>query len=186
MEMLSLVHSSTEDTECHRGVQQPVGRLENRSGHVSTVKFCRLWSNVNVFASGFGAVSAHQYHGRHTMWNVAGQLGLLTVSKYIHRYNFHWCSRSWYLLLWSVVSPANDHLQRENKTMIFFKCFNEKKPPCMTRGGADREGDTGSLAGRLEHMNCEIMTWAKVGCLNDWATQVPQANNELKAICWAA
>ena len=26
----------------------------------------------------------------------------------------------------------------------------------------------------LEHMNCEIMTWAEVRCLSDGATQVPQ------------
>ena len=25
----------------------------------------------------------------------------------------------------------------------------------------------------LEFMNCEIMTWAEVGCLTDWATQAP-------------
>ena len=25
----------------------------------------------------------------------------------------------------------------------------------------------------LEPMNCEIMTWAEVGCLTDWATQAP-------------
>ena len=53
-------------------------------------------------------------------------------------------------------------------------------------GGAEREGDTESEAGpRLwavstepdvgfELTNCEIMTWAKVGGLIDWATQVPQ------------
>ena len=31
------------------------------------------------------------------------------------------------------------------------------------------ESDSG-----LELTNCEIMTWAKVGHLTDWATQVPQ------------
>ena len=48
-----------------------------------------------------------------------------------------------------------------------------------------REGDTESEAGSrlwavstepeagLEPINCEIMTWAEVGCLNDWATQAP-------------
>ena len=52
--------------------------------------------------------------------------------------------------------------------------------------GAERKGDTESEAGSrlwavgtepnagLELVNCEIMTWAEVGCLTDWATQAPQ------------
>ena len=52
-------------------------------------------------------------------------------------------------------------------------------------GGAEREGDTESEAGSrfraastepdagLELTICEIMTWAEVGRLTDWATQVP-------------
>ena len=55
----------------------------------------------------------------------------------------------------------------------------------MSRGGAEREGDTESEAGSrlwavstmpdvgLEPTNCEIMTRAEVGCLTDWATQAP-------------
>ena len=56
----------------------------------------------------------------------------------------------------------------------------------MSRGGAEREGDTEleesprlwavsteSDVG-LELTNLEIMTWAEVGCLADWATQAPQ------------
>ena len=58
-------------------------------------------------------------------------------------------------------------------------------------GGAEREGDTDSETGStlwavstepdvgLELMNCEIMTWAEVGCLTYWATQVP-----LKYLLW--
>ena len=50
-------------------------------------------------------------------------------------------------------------------------------------GGAESEEDTESKAGSrlravstepkagLELTNCEIMTWAKVGPLTDWATQ---------------
>lgn len=68
--------------------------------------------------SGVGAMCAHPCHSRHTMWNVSERLGLRTVSKYIHRYNFHWYSLSWYLLLWSAASPANDHLQSKKKTVI--------------------------------------------------------------------
>ena len=56
----------------------------------------------------------------------------------------------------------------------------------MGGGRAEREGDTEFEAGSriwavspepnmgLEPINCEIMTWAKVGRLTDWATQVPQ------------
>ena len=55
----------------------------------------------------------------------------------------------------------------------------------MSRGGAEREEDTESEARSglwavstepdtgLELMNRKNMTWAKVGRLTDWATQVP-------------
>ena len=56
----------------------------------------------------------------------------------------------------------------------------------MNGGGAEREGDTESEAGSrlwaispepyagLEPTDHEIVTWAEVGRLTDWATQVPQ------------
>ena len=56
----------------------------------------------------------------------------------------------------------------------------------MSEGGAERKGDTELEAGSrlyavstepdvgLEPTNHEIMTWAEVGCLTNWATQVPQ------------
>ena len=55
----------------------------------------------------------------------------------------------------------------------------------MSGGGAEREGDTEfEAASRLwavstkpnvghEPTSCEIMTWAEVGGLTDWATQAP-------------
>ena len=55
----------------------------------------------------------------------------------------------------------------------------------MDGGGAEREGDTESEAGfrlwavrtepdmGLEPTDWEIMTWAKIGHLTDWATQAP-------------
>ena len=55
-----------------------------------------------------------------------------------------------------------------------------------SRGGAEREGDTESEAvsrlwavstkpeSGLELTNHEIMTWAEVRCLTNWATQAPQ------------
>ena len=57
----------------------------------------------------------------------------------------------------------------------------------MNRGGAEREGDTESETGYrlwvvstepdagLELTDRGIMTWAEVGRLTYWATQVPQA-----------
>ena len=56
--------------------------------------------------------------------------------------------------------------------------------------GRERQGDTESQGGSrlwavstepnmgLELTNCEIMTWAKVGCLTDWATQAPRFNKK--------
>ena len=68
--------------------------------------------------------------------------------------------------------------------LFFFNvCFWERQN--VSGGGAEREEDTESKAGSrlwavstepdagLEPTNCEIMTWAKVRCLTDWATQEP-------------
>ena len=64
----------------------------------------------------------------------------------------------------------------------------------MNGGGAEREGDTESEAGSrlwaispepyagLEPTDHEIVTWAEVGRLTDWATQVPQASDLNKLI----
>ena len=49
------------------------------------------------------------------------------------------------------------------------------------KGRGRKEGDTESEAGfrlsepdmGLEHMTHEIVAWAQVGCLTDWATQAP-------------
>ena len=70
-------------------------------------------------------------------------------------------------------------------TPIYF--FERQKDRDTERkgGGAERGGDTESKAGfrllavstepdmGLEPTDHEIMTWAKVGCLTDWATQAP-------------
>ena len=56
-------------------------------------------------------------------------------------------------------------------------------------GGAESEGGTESEAGSklwtvstepdvgLELVNCEIMTWAEVRCLANWATETPLVNS---------
>ena len=62
----------------------------------------------------------------------------------------------------------------------------------MSGRGAEREGDTESEAGsrirdvsteldtELKLMNHEIMTWAKVGLLTNWATQAPLKHEILR------
>ena len=67
-----------------------------------------------------------------------------------------------------------------------FIYFRDRERQSMNGGGAEREGDTESEAGSrlwavstepdvgLELTNHEIMTWAEVGCLTDWATQAPR------------
>ena len=62
----------------------------------------------------------------------------------------------------------------------------------MNGGGAKREGNTESEAGSrlwagstepdlgLISVNREIMTWAKVGRLTNWATQAPPWSPDLK------
>ena len=64
----------------------------------------------------------------------------------------------------------------------------------MNGGGAEREGDTESEAGSrlwaispepdagLELMDGEIVTWAQVGRLTDWATQVPRIRHLKKEL----
>ena len=58
----------------------------------------------------------------------------------------------------------------------------------LSRGGAEREGDRESEAGfmltaeslmRGLNSQTEIMTWAEVGHLTNWATQVPQKKKNL-------
>ena len=66
-----------------------------------------------------------------------------------------------------------------------FIYFWERQRQSVSTGGAEREGDTESEAGSglwavsaepdtgLEPTNHEIVTWAEVGCLTDWAAQAP-------------
>ena len=67
----------------------------------------------------------------------------------------------------------------------FFKSIFERQQS-MSGEGAEREGDTESEAlsrlwdvswesdAGLELKSCDIMTWAEVGRLANWATQVPR------------
>ena len=68
---------------------------------------------------------------------------------------------------------------------LMFIYFWDRERQSMNGGRAEREGDTESEAGSrlwaispepdagLELMDCEIVTWAEVGRLTDWATQAP-------------
>ena len=63
--------------------------------------------------------------------------------------------------------------------------MRERERQSVSMGGTEREGDTESKAcsrlwavsaepdAGLELTNREIMTWAEVGRLTDWATQAP-------------
>ena len=67
-----------------------------------------------------------------------------------------------------------------------FIYFWERERQNASRGWAESEGDTESEAGSrlwaartesntgLKLTNCEIMTWAEVRRLTNWAIQVPQ------------
>ena len=60
----------------------------------------------------------------------------------------------------------------------------------MSRGRAEREGDTEPEAGsklwdpdvRLKLTNYQIMTWAEVGRSTDWATQEPLLVDTIKQL----
>ena len=68
-----------------------------------------------------------------------------------------------------------------------FIYFWDRERHSMNGGGSEREEGTESEAGSrlwavntepdagLELTDCEIMTWAEVGHLTNWATQVPLA-----------
>ena len=72
---------------------------------------------------------------------------------------------------------------------IFLMFIFEKERESASRIGAEREGGTKSKAGSrlwafstepdsgLEPTNPEILTWAEVGRLTDWATQTPLSLN---------
>ena len=68
---------------------------------------------------------------------------------------------------------------------MFFIYFWDRERQTMSRGGAEREGDTESKAGSrlwavstepntgLKLVDREIMTWAEVERSTNWATQAP-------------
>lgn len=105
-------HGTAKKAENDKGSSPAWGR------HVFTVKFgvdrTRL---VRLLLGLDQAVSTHLRANTWSRWCVSEQMGLLRVSKYIHRYNFHWYSLSCCPLLWSAASPGNGHLQKEEETI---------------------------------------------------------------------
>ena len=82
-----------------------------------------------------------------------------------------------------------NHLKMKMYIIYFFNVYfreREKERQSVSREGAQREGDTVSEAGSrlwavstepdagLKLTSHEIMTWAKVRCSTNWATQAPQ------------
>ena len=85
-----------------------------------------------------------------------------------------------------MTSPEVGHSTQAPMHSMFYLFLREKQRQNMSGGGADRKGGIESkAASRLwavstEHdaglklVNPEIMTWAEVGHLTDWATEAPQ------------
>ena len=86
-------------------------------------------------------------------------------------------------LSWSQTLKRLSHPGTPSFLMFLFYFWERES---VSRGGAEREGDTESEAGSrvwavstepnvgLELTDHKIMTWTEVGCLTDWATQAPQ------------
>ena len=94
-------------------------------------------------------------------------------------------------------SPALSSLNHPGTLIIYF--LRERETEREQGRVREREGDTASEADsrlwavstepdvELELMNREIMTWAKVGHLTDWATQAPPHPSlllYLHRFCW--
>ena len=86
------------------------------------------------------------------------------------------------IMTWAEVGHSTDWATQV--PLNFFNVYSflrDRERQSASGGGAKREGDPESEAGstsepnvRFKLTNHEIMTWAEVGCLHDWATQVPQ------------
>ena len=93
---------------------------------------------------------------------------------------------------WAFSHVFVDHLNNFSQEIsiqvpfLTFIYFWDRERQSMNRGGAEREGDTECETGsrlwavstepdtRLKLVKCKILTWAEVGRLTNWATQVPR------------
>ena len=86
------------------------------------------------------------------------------------------------------IQGSTSHIYRKSSLgffSIFLTFIIERQKQSMSRGGAERGGETESEAGSrlravsteadvgLEPKSHEIKTWAEVRCSTDWATQAP-------------
>ena len=98
-----------------------------------------------------------------------------------HSYPVYWADQ------WGLQSCSEEIAFNFFNVCLFLKeRERETERRSVSREGAQREGDTESESGSrlwavsielnagLELTNQEIMTWAKVRRLTDWATQAPQ------------
>ena len=79
--------------------------------------------------------------------------------------------------------------------MFIYSWERDRERQSVSGGGSEREGDTESEVGSrlwavstepdagLKLTNCEIVTWAEVGRLTDWVTQVPPTSGDFIKIC---
>ena len=92
------------------------------------------------------------------------------------------------IMTWAEVGRLTDCATQAPLFLIFFNIYlflRDRERQSMSRGGAEREGDTESETGSrlwaistepdvgLELTDREIMTWAEVGRITNWATQAP-------------
>ena len=105
-------------------------------------------------------------------------------------------SQNWEIMTWAEIKSQTLNWPRHPRTpiyyyyfyfylFIYFFNFWDRERQSISRGGSEREGDTEFEASSrlwairiepdegLKLTNRETMTWAKVGCSTDWATQVP-------------
>ena len=99
-------------------------------------------------------------------------MGKVKILKYV------WCSKS------SHEKPPKAYITEVKRSFLkkMFIYFRERDWERESEAGfrlwaVSTEPDVG-----LEPTNHEIMTWAEVGCLTDWATQTPQKWEDLNSI----
>ena len=96
-----------------------------------------------------------------------------------------------FLFICTIGSPGSPPARLQTRTvflknfLMFILFLRERQSESRRGREREREGDTESEAGSalwavstkpdtgLEPTNCEIMTWAEVGCLTNWVTQAP-------------
>ena len=135
-------------------------------------------------------------------FNIAHFMAKLTVNKWIQRHFQVVIKKENILNLCFFDRPKNFNKLYQYPLFFFFKknflnvYLFLRERQSMSRGGAEKEGDTECEAGSslwavssepdagLKVTNCEIMTQAEAGRLTNWVTQgAPTISFVLKQIC---